>query len=130
MRFLSAEWLELRMAKSAGFVLADEVDLRIQHVVTDGPDGIEISYFDELRGGRLHRTAAGCIQEPDLVMTNTWTDEIGLLSGDLDPYVAVVEGQVKVDGDHALLLAFLPMLQHHSVELYDIAQSLLASIDE
>jgi hypothetical protein len=130
MRFLSAEWLELRMAKSVGFVLADEVDLRIQHVVTDGPDGTEIRYFDELRDGRLYRTGAGEIDGHDLVMTSTWSDELGLLSGDLDPYVAVVEGQVRVDGDHALLLAFLPMLQHHSVELYDIAQSLLASIDE
>lgn len=129
MRFLSAEWLELRLAKSVGLVLVDEVDLRIQHVVTDGPDGTAVRYFDELRDGRLFRTGAGRIDDPDLTMTCTWSDELGLLSGDVDPYVAVVEGQVKVEGDHGLLLAFLPMLQHHSAELYDIARSLLAGID-
>jgi hypothetical protein len=130
MRFLSAEWLELRMAKSAGFVVAEDVDLRIQRVVTGGPDDIEIRFFDEFKGGRLSRSGIGDVDDPDLTITSTWPDEVGLLSGDIDPYVAVVEGQVRVEGDHGLLLMLLPMLQHYSTEIYDTARYLLDCIDE
>ena len=130
MRFLSAEWLDLRMAKSAGFVVAEDVDLRIQRVVTAGPDEIEVRYFDELRGGRLSRTGIGDVADPDLTIWSTWTDEMGLLSGEVDPYVAVVEGQVRVEGDQSRLLLLLPMLQHYSTEIYDVAKYLLECIDE
>lgn len=130
MRFLSAEWLDLRMAKSAGFVLPLDMDLRVQHVVTDGPDGAVIHYFDEIRCGRLHDSGLGDIDDPDLTVTSTWSDELNLLSGELDPYVTVVEGRVLIDGDYSQLLSYLPMMEHHWAELYDIARILLAGIDE
>jgi hypothetical protein len=129
MRFLSEEWLAFRLRRSAGFTLVEGVDIRMQHVVSGVPgaeseDGL-VRYYDEVEGGRLARSGLGTIENPDFTLHNTIEDEIGVYRGDVDPYLVIVEGRVKVDGDHGMLLSFLPMLQYHSQELTDIALELL-----
>jgi hypothetical protein len=129
MRFLSEEWIEYRLARSVDFTLVEGVDIRMQHVVSGVPgaeseDGV-VRYYDQLVGGKLTHSGLGEIESPDFVLYNTVEDEIGVYLGDVDPYLAVVEGRVRVDGDHGLLLSFLPMLQHHSRELNDIALELV-----
>jgi hypothetical protein len=124
-RFLSQEWLEYRLHRSAGFVLADRVDLLVQHVVRDCPDGRTVDYFDELADGRLVRSGLGKIDDPAFCLHNTCDDEMNILRGEMDPYIAVVNGIVRVEGDTAQLLAFLPLLAHHQKELEEIFTSLV-----
>jgi hypothetical protein len=128
-RFLSAEWLDYRLARSAEFILVQQVDLRIQHVVRGVPGaestGGTVWYYDELVAGSLVRSGLGTIENPHFTLHNTVDDEIGVYRGDVDPYLAVVEGRVRVDGDHTRLLSFLPLLQYHARELADIGTSLV-----
>jgi hypothetical protein len=128
-RFLSSEWLEYRLHRSMGFVLADRVDLRVQHVVRDCPGGGVVQYFDELADGRLIRSGLGEIEDPAFCLHNTCDAEMSILRGVMDPYVAVVDGIVGVEGDVARLLAFLPLLAHHQKELEAIFTSLVEVVE-
>ncbi|MGO9082687.1 MAG: hypothetical protein ACLQDY_27280 [Streptosporangiaceae bacterium] len=129
MRFLSEEWIEYRLERSAEFILAERADLRVQHVVHDCPDGRVIHYYDELAEGRLVRSGLGDIEDPAFCLHRTCDDEMNILRGDMDPYIAVVDGAVRVEGDVAHLLSFLPLLAHHQKELDEIFASLVEVVD-
>jgi hypothetical protein len=129
LRFLTEQWLEFRLRKLVGLSVAPGVDLRVQHVVTDGPDGT-VRYHDRVLDGSLVSTEFGATEEPDFVLTRNWDVDVGLHRGEIDPYTAVVDGLVKVDGDEVRLLALLPLLQDYSVELEGAARELAAATDD
>jgi hypothetical protein len=129
LRFLTEEWLGFRLRKLVGLSVAPGIDLRVQHVVTDGPDGV-VRYHDQILDGSLVSTAFGAIEEPDFILTRNWDVDLGLHRGEIDPYTAVVEGLVKVDGDEVRLLTLLPLLQDYSVELDGVARELAAATDD
>lgn len=129
MRFLTEEWLEFRLRKLVGLSVAPGADLRVQHVVTDGPDGV-VRYHDKICDGRLVNSALGAIEDPDFTLTRGWAVDLGLHRGDVDPYTAVVDGRVKVIGDEIRLLMLLPLLQDYSTELEEIARELVAMTDD
>jgi hypothetical protein len=129
LRFLTEEWLEFRLTRLMGLSVAPGVDLRIQHVVTDGPDG-EVRYYDQICDGSLVHTAIGAIEDPDFVLTRSWQVDLALHRGEVDPYNATVGGQVTVAGDEVRLLTLLPLLQDHSVALEGAARDLAAATDD
>lgn len=130
MRFLTKEWLDFRSQKLMGVRRADPgIDLSIQHVVTDGPDGV-VRYHDQIRDGSLVNTGWGTIEEPDFVLTRRWSVDLGLLRGELDPYTALVDGHVQVTGDEVRMLALLPLLQDYSAELEGVAHEIAEATDD
>jgi alkyl sulfatase BDS1-like metallo-beta-lactamase superfamily hydrolase len=129
LHYLTPEWLEFRLRRFVGFHIAPGTDLRIQHVVTGGPDG-DVRYHDQIRDGSLVGCGLGDIDDPDFTLTRKWSDDLGLLRGELDPYTAVVDGRVKIMGDEIRLLTLLPLLQDYSTELEGIARDISAATDE
>ncbi len=128
MRFLSEEWLEARFAKVASLEPSPGVDLRLQHVVVDAPGGATVRYYDEVKDGSLLSSGLGDITEPDAVLTNTWTDELRVLRGELDPLMIAMTGRLTLAGDQGGMLAMLPILL--SDEVAEIAVELAALISE
>jgi hypothetical protein len=129
LRFLTEEWLAFRLRKLIGLSVARGADLRVQHVITDGPDGV-VRYHDQICDGCLVDSALGAIEDPDFTLTRGWLVDLGLHRGDIDPYTAVVDGRVKVTGDEIRLLMLLPLLQDYSTELEEIARDLVAMTDD
>jgi hypothetical protein len=128
MRFLSEEWLEERFAKVAVLEPSPGVTLRIQHVVVDAPGGATVRYYDEVKDGSLLSSGLGDIAAPDVTLTNTWTDELRVLRGEIDPLMIAMTGRLTVDGDQGGMLAMLPILL--SDEVAGIAVELAALITE
>lgn len=129
LRFLTQEWLEFRLRRLGGRSVAPGANLHIQHVVTDGPDGV-VRYHDHLREGCLVNSSLGAIEDPDFILTRGWVIDLGLHRGEIDPYTAVVDGRIKVTGDEIRLLMLLPLLQDYSAELEEIARELAAVTDD
>ncbi|MEY9905038.1 hypothetical protein ABIA35_001254 [Catenulispora sp. MAP12-49] len=109
-KFLSEEWLaeRSRLAWTAPPTLSDST-VRIQHVVTGGPDGT-IHYYDDVVEGRLVTTGLGKIDDPSVTITNDWSDELAVLRGQVDPADILLAGRVVVEGDQQKLLGMVPAL--------------------
>lgn len=109
-KFLSEEWLAARskLAWTAPAALSDST-VRIQHVVTGGPDGT-IHYYDDVVDGRLVTTGLGEIDDPSVTITNDWSDELAVLRGQVDPADILLAGRVTVEGDQQKLLGMVPAL--------------------
>lgn len=114
MRFLSEQWMRerFRLATSARWL--PDIDIRIQHVVCDGPDGI-VCYFDDVRNGVLVRSGLGRVEAPDVTITNLWSDELAVMAGELDMFDVLIAGRVQVDGDHGRLFVLVPTLMSPEV---------------
>ena len=109
-KFLSEEWLaeRSRLAWTAPPALSDST-VRIQHVVTGGPDGT-VHYYDDVVDGRLLTSGLGEIEAPSVIITNDWSDELAVLRGQVDPADILLAGRVVVEGDQQKLLGMVPAL--------------------
>ncbi|GIH11892.1 hypothetical protein [Rugosimonospora africana] len=116
MEFLSEEWMvqRFRLATSARWL--PDTDIRIQHVVTEGPRGT-VHYYDDVREGILVRSGLGSIDEPDVTITNLWADELAVMRGEADMFDVLMTGRVDVAGDHGRLFILIPTLTSPEVRL-------------
>lgn len=128
MMFLSPEWLveRARMAER-NLSPSPGIDVRIQHVVCGGPDG-EIRYYDCVQDGLLVGSGRGEVDDPDVILTNTWADELGVLRGEIDPFDVIIEGRVEVRGDQSRLMTIVPILQSSYID--GISKYLVSLIDD
>ncbi len=99
-RYLSAEWLEAVTEAGASEVVrqaAANLQLTVQQVVTDGPDG-DLRYVIRVADGRLVATA-GDVSRPDVTITADHGTAVAVATGRLSLPTAFMTGRVKVKGD-------------------------------
>jgi predicted lipid carrier protein YhbT len=107
-KWLTAEWFDETRAMAGDQPEHPGLTARIQYEVTGGPDG-EVSYFWELRDGRLESSALGTVDQPDVTLTTGWNDAVAMQRGEMDPNVAFMQGRMKVAGSMGVMMALLPV---------------------
>ena len=106
--FLSDEWLAAGTREGGSLPAVPGVSIRLQQVVTGGPEG-EIRYVTVIVDGRTIEQHAGADPAADVTITTTWADAIAIHAGELDINAGFMQGRVKVGGDMAKLLELLPL---------------------
>lgn len=111
-RFLSAEWIEeARAAAASSEELAAAtvgVDLRVQEIVTGGPDG-EVRYAVAIDDGSVS-LRPGEDEAPHVTFTLDWTTAVAMATGALGAQEAFTTGRLQLRGDVAALLRHGPAL--------------------
>jgi alkyl sulfatase BDS1-like metallo-beta-lactamase superfamily hydrolase len=105
--FLSDDWLALGVREAAGLPQVPGASLRLQQVVTGGPDG-DVRYLTVIDDGRTVEQRAGAA-DADVTITMTHPDAVAIQRGELDLNAGYMQGRVKVAGDMAKLLDLLPL---------------------
>lgn len=106
--FLSDEWLAAGAREGGALPATPDVSIRLQQVVTGGPDG-EVRYVTVIEDGRTVEQRAGVDPDADVTITTTWADAVAIHTGELDINAGFMQGRVKVGGDMAKLLDLLPL---------------------
>lgn len=105
-RYLSDEWFdEVNRAAADSDRLPDDtagVQLTIQQVVTDGPDG-DVHYTVRVAGGRVE-VAPGHDPGADVTFTEDWDTARHVAAGQLSAPAAFMTGRIRVAGNVAVLL--------------------------
>lgn len=105
--FLSAAWIDAARAirdEYEGRVAAPPVALRMNQVITDGPDGTIEAHLDTSSGRT--RLELGHVAEPDLTVTTDYATAKAMFALG-DPAVAMqafMAGKIRIEGDMAKLL--------------------------
>jgi hypothetical protein len=121
--FLSEEWIDQRFRLATSGRWLPDVDIRIQHVVNEGPRGT-VCYYDDVREGVLVQSGLGSIDQPDVTITNLWADELAVMRGEADMFDVLMTGRVDVAGDHGRLFILIPTLTSPEVRM--LAQALVS----
>ena len=112
-KFLTSEWLaDLTTAINAhsGFKSAiANVDLTLQFVVPDAPDGTEGRYYMAVADGTA-TAAPGDAAEPDVTITNNYETAMAVSKGETNTQMAFMTGKIKVSGNMAKLMMNQAML--------------------
>ena len=107
-RYLTQEWLDEARALGSDQPERPGASVRINWTVTGGPDG-DVLYHEVLENGRVAESALGSLDDPEVTLTTSWADSIGVARGDLDLNAAFMQGRVKAAGHMAKLLSVLPL---------------------
>ncbi len=106
--FLSAAWIDAARAirdEYAGRVAPPPVSLRMNQVITDGPDGTIEAHLDTSNGDT--RIELGHVESPDLTVTTDYATARSVFAL-ADPAVAMqafMAGKIRIEGDLAKLMA-------------------------
>jgi hypothetical protein len=119
--YLSADWLANPVDPAAEALAARGGSLRFARVVSKAPDG-EARYAVVVADGTVRYEAA--IDDPEVVLTDTYANALAMLRGELDPNAAFVRGQTKVAGETGPLLELLAATKDPA---YDEARARLAA---
>jgi len=110
--FLSQEWLDLHQQLGADLPARRGVSLRLQVVVSGGPDG-EVIYTQRIEDGRIVAATLGADADAEVVLTQTYADALAIANGDLELDAGFMQGRVKMTGSTGDLMAILPLIQSH-----------------
>ena len=107
-KFLSQEWMERAKALAADLPETPGATVRLQQVVTGGPDG-EVKYYRVIENGKTLEQTLGEDPDADVTLTNSYEDAVKVMKGELDANAAFMQGRVKVTGNMAKLMSLLPL---------------------
>jgi alkyl sulfatase BDS1-like metallo-beta-lactamase superfamily hydrolase len=107
-KYLSQEWLDETRALGADQPERPGASVRMNWVVTGGPDG-DISYYWVLENGKLLESKLGTLEDAEVTVTSTYDDSVKQIKGELDANAAFMQGRVKVTGNMAKLMSLLPL---------------------
>jgi len=110
--FLSQEWCDRQRELTAGLPERPGATARVQVVVSGGPDG-EVAYLQVFDDGRLVECSLTRDDGADVTLNQTHADAVAIVTGEIDPSAAFMQGRVKVVGSMGSLMAVLPVLQSH-----------------
>ena len=110
--FLSQDWLDLTVRLWAEDMDQPGPSVLVQFLVTGGPVP-DAAYWWRLEEGRLQEAGSGLIggsgTDPDVTVTQTYADAVGIQTGTMDANAAIMQGRVKVAGDLAKLMSILAL---------------------
>ena len=107
-KFLSQEWMERAKALAADFPETPGATVRLQQVVTGGPDG-EVKYYRVIENGKTLEQTLGEDPDADVTLTNSYEDAVKVMKGELDANAAFMQGRVKVTGNMAKIMSLIPL---------------------
>ena len=107
-KYLTQEWLDETRAMAADQAERPGASVRMNYVVTGGPDG-DVAYYWILENGKLLESALGSLDDGEVTLTTGWDDSVRIAKGELDTNAAFMQGKVKVTGNMAKLMALLPI---------------------
>ena len=106
MTFLPEEWLAGAVASAGGASIAGSCTGTVEVEVGGGPNG-KVTCHWVLEEGRLVAAGVGPADEPDVALTLTHPDAVGLLDGSADLNALFISGRMKVAGATGPLLELL-----------------------
>ena len=112
-------------AELAGLSGSPSIEGTIQVDVEGAPDSL--TFHLVFADGRPVDVGAGPVDGPDAVLTLPAEDARRVLSGDLDPSVAFMRGQMKVTGSMALVIEVLALAA--TPEAKEARKRLAATLD-
>ncbi len=125
--YLSDEWMTRYAELGAELPERAGINMITQYVVEKTPNG-NIRWFDVVADGRVTEAALGKHKEADVKITWKYPYDRKMLSGELRPDAAYMQGRIKVEGDHPKwLFSWSDVL--HSPEYQDFQASVHAETD-
>lgn len=106
--FLTQPWLDAYRQLGTDLPERQGATARIQYVV-DSQAGA-VAYHVVFQDGRVVTAALGTLDEPDIVLTLSHADAVGVQKGDLDPNALFGSGAIGFSGDMRSLMSLLPVL--------------------
>ncbi len=97
--YLAEEWMELYATCGAELPERAGIDVITQYVIEKTPNG-NIRWFDVVVDGRVVEASLGKNKEADVTITWKYPYDVKMLSGELGPDAAYMQGRIKVEGDH------------------------------
>lgn len=107
-KWLSQEWLDEGRRLSEGQPERPGATVRMQYIITGGPEG-DVKYYWVLEDGKLLESALGELPDAEVTLTESREDAMRIQKGELDPNAAFMQGKVKVTGNMAKLMSLLPI---------------------
>jgi len=111
--FLSPEWVERQRELLSGLpgeTGEGAATVRVQHVVTGGPDG-DVAYHLAFEDGRVVDGGPGTDPDAQVVLTTVHEVAAEIAAGDVEPSVAFMQGRLKTEGPTFRLLPLLALTQ-------------------
>ena len=97
--FLSDEWLDALREIGADLPEHPGLGATIQYVISASAAG-KVNLVVEIVDGRVASAAVAKTKTPDVTVSLTAADALGLVRNELDPDVAFMQGRLKVEGDY------------------------------
>ena len=107
-KFLSQEWMERAKELAADFPETPGATVRLQQVVTGGPDG-DVKYYRVIDNGKTLEQTLGEDPDAEVTLTNSYEDAVKIMKGELDANAAFMQGRVKVTGNMAKIMSLIPL---------------------
>jgi putative sterol carrier protein len=107
-KYLSQEWMDTAKALAQDFPETPGASVRMQQVVTGGPDG-DVTYHTVIENGKTIEQALGEDPNAEVTLTNSYDDAVKIMKGELDANAAFMQGKVKVTGNMAKMMSLMPL---------------------
>ena len=107
-KYLTQEWMQRAKELAQDFPETPGASVRMQQVVTGGPNG-DVRYYTIIENGKTLEQELGEEPDPDFTLTNSYEDAVKILKGELDTNAAFMQGRMKVTGNMAKLMSLLPV---------------------
>jgi putative sterol carrier protein len=112
-RYLSLAWireLTREVAESEHLAeLAEEHDVGVTQVVTDGPEG-DVIYHLQVGDGAA-RFGAGPADPEHVRMQQDWDTAVAVATGELNAQEAFITGRIRLGGDQQVLMGSQPVFR-------------------
>ena len=121
-QFLSDEYMATASAALAGHVgfanSIKDVELSIQFVVTDSPDG-DVDYALAIANGTA-LISRGTNDNAEVTVTNTYETAAGISKGEINTQMAFITGKLTVAGNMAVLMRHQAVINQFAAAVSDI----------
>ncbi|MGH9183709.1 MAG: SCP2 sterol-binding domain-containing protein [Acidimicrobiales bacterium] len=106
--YLSAEWMELAQELAQDLPETPGATVRVQQVITGGPEG-DVRYYMVIENGRTLEQRRGDDPHAEATLTTSYEDALKVAKGELDENAAFMQGRVKITGNMAKIISLLPL---------------------
>jgi putative sterol carrier protein len=107
-KWLSEQWMKQTLEMAADQPERPGASVRLQYVITGGPDG-DVRYYWQVENGKLVDCQLGDIEDPDITLTEKWDDAKRIQKGELGATAAFMQGKLKASGNLAKLMSLMPI---------------------
>jgi putative sterol carrier protein len=107
-KYLTQEWMDTAKALAQDFPETPGASVRMQQVITGGPDG-DVTYYTVIENGKTLEQTVGEDPNAEVTLTNSYDDAVRIMKGELDANAAFMQGRVKVTGNMAKMMSLMPL---------------------
>jgi putative sterol carrier protein len=109
-KYLSQEWMDTAKQLAQDFPETPGASVRMQQVVTGGPEG-DVKYYTVIENGKTTEQSLGEDPQAEVTLTNSYEDAVKIMKGELDANAAFMQGKLKVTGNMGKLMSLMPLTQ-------------------